>query len=240
MHVRAVLRYGISALAAAVAALVVVAPATFANTQRLSIIAPQGARPASGKTYGDWSAAWWQLMMAIPVESNPTFDSTGANCSGGNTAGVFFLAGQGTGETVMRSCTVPTTKPLFFPLINVECSNVEAPPFYGATDADREACARQVADGIGISTLQVVLDGVNVGNMSRFRAASLPFNFTVPLNDNILFVDGVTSGTSASDGYWVLLNPPSRGAHTIHFEGLVISGVGAGFSQNVTYNLTAQ
>src|SRR5215831_6300169 len=240
MQAHAALRHGVMALAGVVLALIVAAPATLADAASLSIIAPPGAQAASGKTYGDWSAVWWQVMMAIPVESNPTFDLTGANCSGGNTAAIFFLAGQGTGETVTRSCTVPTTKPLFFPIINVECSNVEKPPFFGATDEDREACARRIADGIGVSTLHVTLDGAAVGNPSRLRAASPPFNFTIPRNDNILFVRGVTSGRSASDGYWVLLNPPSPGTHTIHFEGAFVSGVGTPFSQNVTYNLTAQ
>jgi hypothetical protein len=178
--------------------------------------------------------------MAIPVETNPTLDSTGANCANGNTPAMFFLAGSGSSAPVTRSCTVPTTKPLFFPIITVECSNVEAPPFYGATDAEREACATQITDGVGVGTLRLVLDGVEVGNRSRLRAASPPYNFTMPLNDNILGVPGVTSGRSAADGYWVLLDPPSPGRHTIHFEAAFVSGVATGFSQNVTYDLTAK
>ena len=37
-------------------------------------------RPAYGKTYGAWSAAWWQWAYSIPVPSNPLFDSTGVLC----------------------------------------------------------------------------------------------------------------------------------------------------------------
>lgn len=218
----------------------VMAPAALAQTSALTVVPPSASSAQTGKTYGELSAAWWQTMLAIPVENNPTFDTTGINCSGGGTPQVFFLAGQGTGERVTRNCTVPSTKPLFFPIINVECSNVEKAPFFGATDAEREACASGIADGIGSNTLKVTLDGVDVANLARFRAASPPFDFTMPKNDNILFVNGKTSGRSASDGFWVLLMPPSPGSHTIHFEGAFVSGIGAGFSQNVTYNLSVQ
>ena len=215
-------------------------PTAMADGSGLSIVPPQASVAQSGKTYGELSAAWWQTMLAIPVGSNPTFDTTGTNCRSGETAQMFFLAGQGTGEAVTRSCTVPATKPLFFPIINVECSNVEKAPFFGATDSERAACATRIADGVGLSTLHLVIDGVNVGNLGRLRAASPPFDFTMPRNDNILFVSGQTSGRSASDGFWVLLQPPSPGSHRIHFEGAFVSGVGLGFSQDITYELTVR
>lgn len=216
------------------------APTAMADGSGLYIVPPQASSAQIGQTYGELSAAWWLTMLAIPVENNPTFDTTGTNCGFGETAQLFFLAGQGTGEAVTRSCTVPATKPLFFPIINVECSNVEKAPFFGATDAQRAACATQIADGVGLTTLRLVLDGMNVGNLDRFRAASPPFDFTMPRNDNILFVPGKTSGRSASDGFWVLLQPPSPGSHRIHFEGAFVSGVGKGFAQDVTYELTVR
>ncbi len=40
-----------------------------------------------------------------------------------------------------------------------------------------------------------------------------------------------------SDGYWLMLKPLSPGNHVILWEGAFVSGPGAGFSQNVTYNL---
>ena len=216
----------------------VIAPTALADGTGLTLVPPAASSAQIGKTYGELSAVWWQTMLGIAVENNPTLDLTGANCRFGETTQVFFLAGQGTGEPVTRSCTVFAAKPLFFPIINVECSNVENPPFFGATDAARAACASQIADGIGIRSWKLTLDGVDVGNLGRLRAASPPFDFTMPRNDNILFVRSKTSGRSASDGFWVLLQPPARGSHVIHFSGIVASGVGAGFSQDVTYDLT--
>ncbi|MDI3285319.1 hypothetical protein [Polyangium sp. 15x6] len=209
------------------------------DSKSVAIISPDDAEAETGKTYGEWSAKWWKVMLAIPIDTNPTFDTTGANCGFGETADMFFLAGEGSGTAVTRTCTVPATKPLFFPIINVECSNVEKAPFRGKDDEARAACAAHFADDIGINTLKVTLDGGDVHNLHRFRAASPPFDFTMPKNDNILFVPGKTSGRSASDGYWVMLELPP-GDHELHFEGAFTKGPGAGFFQDVTYHLTVQ
>jgi hypothetical protein len=185
-----------------------------------------------GMTYGEWSAVWWQWAFSIPVPTNPTYDTTGQNCGVKQSQPVFFLAGSATGAPVTRACTVPSTTPLFFPMTNVECSNVEAPPFFGATDAARLACAQGFIDDIGISTLKATIDGVDVKSLKHFRVASPPFDFREPAQNNIFGLPGVTSGRSESDGYWLMLMPLSSGNHTLHFE------AGAGAAQNVTYNLT--
>ncbi len=62
----------------------------------------------------------------------------------------------------------------------------------------------------------------------------------MPATDNILGLDGVTSGSSVSDAYLVILKPLPPGSHVIHFEGMFVSGPAAGGSFGVTYNLTAQ
>ena len=153
---------------------------------------------------------------------------------------MFFLAGIATGAPVTRECTVPSDTPLFFPIINAECSNVEPPPFFGSTDADRLACAQAFIDDVGISTLKATIDGVDVKSLRRFRVASRPFDFRTPAQNNILFLPGVISGRSESDGYWLMLKPLFPGTHVIYFEGAFVSGPGASFSQDVTYILTVQ
>jgi hypothetical protein len=191
-----------------------------------------------GKTYGEWSAEWWQWNFSIPVPNNPTFDTAGQHCGVQQSRPVFFLAGIGSPVAVTRKCTVRSETPLFFPLINAECSNVESPPFFGSTDEERLACAQALIDGVGISTLKVTIDGVDVKSLRRFRVESPPFDFKMPAQNNILFLPGVTSGRSTSDGYWLMLKPLSPGTHVIHFEAAFVSGPGAGFSQDVTYVLT--
>ena len=184
---------------------------------------------------------WWQWDFSIPVPSNPTFDTTGHNCQVQqfqDSIPVFFLAGIATGEPVTRTCTVPSDTPLFFPIINAECSNVEPPPFFGDTPGKRLACAQKIIDGVGIGTLKATIDGVDVAGLKDFRFASPDFAFTMPAQNNILGLPGVTSGRSRSDGYWLMFKLLSPGTHVLHFEGRFVSGVGKGFSQDVTYILT--
>src|SRR5262249_22552324 len=74
---------------------------------------------AFGKTYGGWSAAWWQYVLAQPASSSPRVDPTGAGCGTGQSGRVFFLVGtSGSGTATRDGCTVPAGKALFFPLVN--------------------------------------------------------------------------------------------------------------------------
>lgn len=191
----------------------------------------------SGMTYGDWSAAWWQYLLTIPTNTNPS--TTGLNCGIGQSTGpVFFLTGAPTSAQVTRECTVSTKKALFFPIINIECSTVESAPFHGNNGQELRTCAAGFADGIGVDTLKVTVDGIKLQRPGLYRAQSPLFDFIMPAADNFLGVPGVTSGSSVSDGYWVMLKPLSPGQHVLHFKGEITSGPGEGFSQDVTYHLT--
>ncbi len=193
-----------------------------------------------GRTYAEWAEQWYQWWDLIPVPSNPSFDSTGHNCNINQSQPVFFLAGDGTfsASGVTRACTVPSNTPLFFPMITAECSNVEAPPFFGRTDADRLECARMAIDGVAPVTVVVTVDGHSVPALRDFRTASPPFNFTTPSQNNVLGLPGVTSGRSEADGYWAMLTPLKPGKHVLHFEAAISAGPFTGTIQNVTYNLT--
>src|SRR3954464_2308129 len=76
---------------------------------RAATVLPPDSMPF-GRTYGEWSAAWWQRMFAIPKPHNPLLHPTGANCrrgaAGEVTGAVFFLAGSQQGDT-QRTCVVP-------------------------------------------------------------------------------------------------------------------------------------
>ncbi len=190
-----------------------------------------------GMSYGDWSAAWWQYVLSIETGANPVFDTTGINCDiAQSSAPVFFLAGAGA-EPVTRTCTVPAEKALFIPIINVECSTVEPAPFFGSTAQELRTCVARSINGVDEDTLKATIDGKSVQNLTDFRAQSPLFDFTLPAANNFFGLAGVTSGSSMSDGYWLMLKPLSPGNHVIHFEGAYVSGPAAGFSQNVTYNL---
>lgn len=163
---------------------------------------------------------------------NPFFDENGscANGAQGQLGPVWFLTGViNVSGTAVRNCTVPTGKALFFPIINVECSTLEPPPFHGDNEAELRACAK----GFGFENVFAEIDGVAVQDLDRYLVDSPLFTFTVP-PDNVL---GVAAGTgqSVSNGHFLMLAPLSVGEHVIRFGGAFTSG---GFTLDITYNLT--
>jgi hypothetical protein len=202
---------------------------------RLSGVVPPSSNP-HGKTYAEWSGLWWQWAFSIPAGVNPILDPTGEHCDEGQSGPVWFLAGSFSSDPLTRSCTVPAGKFIFFPIINIECSTVEAPPFFGGNPDELLACATSFLGFNDVITCSV--DGQDVPDVAtRFRFQSPPTPFTTSV-DNILGVPAGTNGLLVSDGYWIMLSPQSAGTHTIHFTGLLGGGPFAGFSQDVTYEIT--
>jgi hypothetical protein len=235
------------------AALLVIAASTAlalvpagASAQNPGVLSPPG--PHFGKTYAEWSAAWWQRMLSIKKSKNPQFDTTGADCEEGDEPGpVFFLAGTATGERVERSCTIANGEAIFFPIVNVECSNVEEDPFKGETPEARRECAAGFIDPppplVPVRSLKVELDGQSFIDLDQFRTTSPDFPFTLPPN-NILDLSAtacrdVGGCLGTGDGYYVMLAALSPGSHELHFEG-TIRFPRFSFSQNVTYRLTVE
>src|SRR4051812_12486516 len=70
-----------------------------------------------GKSYGEWSAAWWQWVLSIPADRNPLTDETGEFAGEGQEGPVWFGAGT-FGDSVERSYSMPTGKALFIPVSN--------------------------------------------------------------------------------------------------------------------------
>jgi hypothetical protein len=184
-----------------------------------------------GKTYAEWSAAWWRWALSIPFDHHPLTDT--ADCSTGQKGHVWFLGGSFVSGTVDRECTVPAGKALFFPILNAECSTVEPPPFYGSNEAELRACAKSFVDPA--VDLFAEIDGVPVQKLGQYRTQSPLFTFTAP-EPNVLFVPGPVTGQSVSDGYYLLLPPLPVGKHTLHFGG-TFPQFGP-FTIDVTYHLT--
>lgn len=205
---------------------VLLATAAWAGNNR-GVIPPQASY--KGMTYAEWSAKWWQWAMAMPLEEHPLADT--ANCSTDQSGHVWFLGGSFTSTEVVRNCTVPVGKAIFFPILNTECSTAEPPPFYGGTEQELRDCAKGWVDG---ATGTYSIDGVEGQSLEPYRVQSPLFSFgPLPVN-NVLFIDEGLSGDSISDGYWLMVAPLSAGQHTIDFVGTFANG----FSFHITYNLT--
>jgi hypothetical protein len=178
---------------------------------------PIGSKP-HGKSYEQWSVLWWQWFLPLTAAQ---FNA----CSIGQSGPVaFLLAGP-------LSCTgsVQPGTALFFPIANIECSNLEPAPFHGDTPAERAACAASFLSIVG--TIGVTIDGVPVRHPTSFHALSPDFSFKVG-PDNVFGIpcSGECSGLSSGDGYYLMLTPLPPGDHTIHITA-------TGFGLDTTFNL---
>jgi hypothetical protein len=208
-------------------------------------ILPPNTHPY-GKTYGQWSAIWWQYVYALPIHNppytgpiyNPLFDETGAACGTAQSGPVFFLVGviNASGTVVRDECTVPAGKALFFPVLNVEEDNFVLPPTNLTVDELR-AIAAQIVESA--TDLHAIIDGVPVQEIKSYRTISPEFSYNVPNDDNIpqFFGTNVTgnSGPAVGDGYYLMLAPLPLGRHTLNFGGTFSC---CDFSLEVTYHLT--
>jgi hypothetical protein len=173
---------------------------------------------AHGKTYSEWSVLWWQFFLPL---TNAEF----ANCTIGHSGNVAFLI---TGPATCTGSVDPGTA-LFFPVANVECSSLEAPPFHGDNPAERASCAASFIAGVG--TLSVTLDGTMLQDLTDYHVLSPDFPFTVG-PDNVFGITCASecSGKSSGEGYYLMLSPLNPGEHTIHISA-------SGFGIDTTFTL---
>lgn len=217
-------------------------------------------RRVKKKSYGEWSAAWWQWDFSLPVDHHPLFDT--ADCGTAQSGKVWFLGGTsfttvdpqgvvvGTAE---RTCTVPGGTLLFFPIINAEQSAIESclPPEgkCAPTYQDLLADARGFQDPA--HNLSAEVDGVPIEGLnatgplapSPFRVQS-PAPFAIgplPPNNVLAFFnipDTVgKKSVAVADGVFVMLKPLRPGLHQVHFHGEV-DVPGFSFRLDITYHIT--
>jgi len=192
-----------------------------------------------GQTYGEWSARWWQWAFSIPAAVNPVLDLTGENCGQGQTGNVWFLAGT-FGGPATRTCTIPTGKGIFFPVLNI----ATFAPFPYETLNDLRAQAATEIDKFTV--LEVTIDHVKLRGLRDLRVQSPVFSLTVPAEGLLgpgscppLVPPASPSqlcNPVVSDGFWVLLSPLHKGHHVLHFH----AEKSDGFLVDVTYNLTIE
>jgi hypothetical protein len=159
------------------------------------------------KTYGEWSAEWWQWQAANFPDFE--FGEGLVDCSAGQSGPVWFLAGTD-GGSAERECMEPLTghKHLFIPLVNANVNDL--PPTIEERRDLLDGLFSEVPAGIINSVacdLQIDVDGTPaVYSTPIVRTQSPPFEY---------FGDPET----VSDGYWVMLDPLPSGEHTIMFSG---------------------
>jgi hypothetical protein len=189
-----------------------------------------------GKTWEQWTVEWWKWIISIPKNKNPAKDMTGDNSREGQdpTKGedrpVYFLVGA-LGGTFERRCTIPN-KPILFPIVVDEESTAEKPAF-GVDESGKLPPAHRdkleqdaTEDQDKIISLNVTIDKATkhevvllTGSLVKNRIGPTEFSLDFP-SDNLFDAVELKNSTAISDGYWLFLEPPPPGPHTINFQAL--------------------
>lgn len=202
MHVALMALCWAMASAAAVAAPPVAVPT-------VSPVLPLTAQ-VEGKGYAEWSAAWWQWAMSMPVE--PYVIPDGRFCDLGQEGPVWFLAGTDGSFDAKRDCRVPAGKHLFLPVINMFQQTR-----LGVEKGKKVTSCKQLQASVAVNndhlvSAVVLIDGVRVKNVASYRVRS---NGCFPMYPHLPEDDRYITPTAASDGYWLMIEPLPIGRHTI-------------------------
>lgn len=206
-------------------------------------VVPPHAHPL-GLSLAEWSAVWWQQILAIPFERNPVFDGLepdvhqgSENCAEGAHGHVWFLAGT-PGGSATRTCAIPTGTHILFPLLNTADDNNNChPPLDCSGFPTLEACLTENAPTLlPDPQLFAVVDGVRLNNLLDYVQTSELFFFigdpSLITTFDPCIIDEGTAQEAVSYGWWIMLEPLPPGTHTLHF-----GGSSGGLSVDVTYTL---
>jgi len=195
---------------------------------------------------------WWQWAYGLDTTVvNPFTELGQAGCDVGlqDNGRLLFLVGsprdETTGEFPVHECVVKKGTSILFPILNVACNNLEAPPFFGANEQDQRICANNFINATILESLQLEIDGISIDNLEQYRVDSPAggFEFTAVENNPFVSPEGIPvgNGTGVSDGFWILLKDLKPGEHTISFSGAIdlneippLEGI---FEAGATYNL---
>ena len=214
--------------------LVVVLSAT--SQARGGIVPPDGTY--GGLSYNDLEVKWWQNLFSIPVVNGNHPLVTGGAFTGENN--ILFLAGIGGGANF--NLTISNNTALFFPVLNVESSVFEPPPFHGDDEASLRANSNTLINNS--SGFFASIDGTPV-DLTNFRFQSPLFQWG-PLPDNNVFqffgmtAPAGTTSLSVDAGYYLLLTPFGDGQHVIHFGGTFDPAVGGLVNSTYTFNVVPE
>jgi hypothetical protein len=196
-------------------------PAT--SGQPAITVAPD--QPVANASQVEWSKAWWQWAGSFDAVDSPVADRTGRHCHLKQKGPVWFLAGTYGTARVVRTCTVPRDKYIFFPLVNYVVMPGSVEGCVASCCFSYAATARAITDDPSILVLEV--DGRRVEGLSKYRQATKEC-----FDMGALAEPSYRVFPSAANGYYVMLPPLSPGKHVLNFGGSL-----PGISQAVTYTL---
>lgn len=185
-------------------------------------------------SYSEWLPKYDQWFINFSENTHPRNHYTPEKCAEGQSGPVWFLTDILNG-TEVRSCTVPSDKAIFLPVLSGRCWS-DVPPM---TDQEITACAKM---GNEYGLISATLDGTklfegNVKDLQNYRADSPYYNITVPASNIYGNLPG--NWKAKSDGYFVFLKPLPPGNHSIKTIVSVLENPNPDYryGATLTYNL---
>jgi hypothetical protein len=184
----------------------------------------------------DHAAEWAQYSYSIPPAVNPALDQSGEFCEVGQRGDTWFLNGTYGNGPVVRSCTIPAEKTLFFPLIVSTYFDTPDVCGQGASISIDEMRAGANGDMDAVTRADLWIDGVKVNKVARMRSPVFELAFPA---DNVINqfcgAGGLPRGvyTAVNEGYFGTIAGLEVGMHTVHF----IATMANGFEIDATYQI---
>jgi hypothetical protein len=210
-----------TAALAATMLLLAVIPAASAAQPGLRGVLPNSAR-VDGHSLGDFAGDFdvWFLSNA---DDNPTLNPRCEQSS--LDARVWYLPVSIGGDEEV-SCQIPRGSFLFLMTASVECSNLEAAPWFGADAAALRNCVDSQLSAI--TDTSATIDGTTTHDLASHIVRSGTVD--MPAN-NLLSAD---AGISMIKGYFLIIAPLAPGEHNLAGW----AEFGTDFAGGVTYDLT--
>jgi hypothetical protein len=165
----------------------------------------------AGKALHQYANMWWQWTSSMEDEISPVRDKTGAQCHVNQVGDVWFLAGGFGTSKIQRHCIIPQGKYIFFPIINMA--------YWPENDIKKTCEEVKQESALNNSELYFVyaeLDGYSIPNMRNNRIKS---KNCFDLHELLAQKQATTKiYPAATDGYWLMLRPLSKGMHSLKFN----------------------
>jgi hypothetical protein len=191
------------------------------------------ARTASAAVYDDGramtgahsraalTAQWWRWLYSIPIAVSPGGDTSGVNCDINQQGDVWFLAGPISGFDV--TCTVPVDKAIVS-AVYAFLDDYPCPPgvyLDGSTGPGpgqrlEDFLLKDAAPYIDGAMAAAQLDG-RLLKVRRIMSGLFGFTAAVSVSAGDVCVTG-SPQLGVSDGYFVFIEPLSRGDHLLQLS----------------------
>jgi hypothetical protein len=188
-------------------------PAALARPDRVTPhVFPPNSSPY-GHTYGEWSALFWQSLLAGPFDPEA--------CSIGQSGNVLFLSATAGGPGEFE-CDVPVGTAFLISVLSGafwcpdDCQPNACAP--GGTIPELRECAGSAFD-LGV-VLDCDIDGVPINNLLDYRAQSPVFSGEIGPS-NPFGLPAHPYEPAVADGVWVMVGPLRVGEHVIHFRAVI-------------------